>query len=116
MATPERNELWGILDWTWWFNGLGDEFRESLATKMTAALTPEEQQKAISVIERWRDYRGYPKNLRRYQHQKEEIAQLKERLDTAIALSEEHSRFAPNDSPAQVAFKEILAALKGEPQ
>lgn len=57
-AVRERDELWSILDWTLWGNGMADTFREPIADKMCAALTDDERAQALSIIAAWQERRG----------------------------------------------------------
>lgn len=51
-------ELWSVLDWSLWGNGLGDTLRESMADAMVGALTDEQREQAETCIKAWHERRG----------------------------------------------------------
>lgn len=73
----ERGELWNILDWSLWGNGMADTFRDPLADKMIAALTDAEYEQATALIERWKRLRGDQAYRKLYEDQRAEIERLK---------------------------------------
>ncbi len=77
---PERDELWSILDWTLWGNGMDDVFREPIADKMVAALTDEEHAQALEIIAAWQERRG-PHAMHAA---REEIARLRNELAAGL--------------------------------
>jgi hypothetical protein len=75
--TRERGELWEILDWSLWGNGMADVFRAPLADKMIAALTDAEYEQAAALIDRWRELRGEQAYRKLYEDLRAEIERLK---------------------------------------
>jgi hypothetical protein len=53
-----ETELWQVLDWSLWGNGLGDVLREAIADKAVAALTDEQREQAEACIKQWHILRG----------------------------------------------------------
>lgn len=76
----ERDNLWEILDWSFWGNGMGDEFREALADKMCAVISDEEHAKALELIRGWRELRGEPNGQREYERLRDENKKLRNEM------------------------------------
>lgn len=53
-----ETELWQVLDWSLWGNGLGDVLREAIADKAVAAISDEERETAERCIKAWHERRG----------------------------------------------------------
>jgi hypothetical protein len=51
-------ELWQVLDWSLWGNGLGDVLRTAMADTMIAALPVEQREQAEACIKAWHERRG----------------------------------------------------------
>lgn len=59
MADETREtELWQVLDWSLWGNGLADVLRFPMADVMVAALTEEQREQAEACIKAWHERRG----------------------------------------------------------
>ena len=81
-ATPRPiehpDELWSLIDWSLWGSGMGDTFRERLADAFLQAITPEDHETALRLIQAWTDSGRTPLGRRRYED-------LNRRLDRALA-------------------------------
>jgi hypothetical protein len=53
-----ETELWQVLDWSLWGNGLGDVLRTAMADAMVDALTDEQREQAEACIKAWHERRG----------------------------------------------------------
>lgn len=53
-----ETELWQVLDWSLWGNGLGDVLREAIADKALASLSVEERETAERCIKALHERRG----------------------------------------------------------
>jgi hypothetical protein len=53
-----ETELWQVLDWSLWGNGLADVLRFPMADVMVAALTDEQREQAEACIKAWHERRG----------------------------------------------------------
>lgn len=53
-----RDELWSILDWSFWGAGMADTFRVPLADTMMRAISAQQHRQALELIERWTRLRG----------------------------------------------------------
>lgn len=76
-AAPPRDELWSLLDWSFWGSGMGDVFREALADTMTAAITAEQRDTALRLIEQWHASGRQPLGRRRYEELSAELAEAR---------------------------------------
>jgi chromosome segregation ATPase len=68
-ASPdvERSELWSLIDWSLWGAGMGDVFREQLADQFINAISPEQRQTALRLMQAWTDSGREPLGRRRYE-------------------------------------------------
>lgn len=53
-----ETELWQVLDWSLWGNGLGDVLRFAMADVMVSALSDEQREQAEACIKAWHARRG----------------------------------------------------------
>lgn len=53
-----KTELWQVLDWSLWGNGLADVLRFPMADVMVAALSEEQREQAEACIKAWHERRG----------------------------------------------------------
>lgn len=53
-----ETELWQVLDWSLWGNGLADVLRFPMADVMVAALSEEQREQAEACIKAWHERRG----------------------------------------------------------
>jgi hypothetical protein len=53
-----ETELWQVLDWSLWGNGLGDVLRTAMADVMVSALSGEQREQAEACIKAWHAGRG----------------------------------------------------------
>lgn len=53
-----ETELWQVLDWSLWGNGLGDVLRTAMADVMVSALSREQREQAEACIKAWHAGRG----------------------------------------------------------
>jgi len=53
-----ETELWQVLDWSLWGNGLADILRFPMADVMVAALSEEQRDQAEACIKAWHERRG----------------------------------------------------------
>ena len=58
MSEARETELWQVLDWSLWGNGLGDALREAIADTAVAAITDEQRDTAEACIKAWHVRRG----------------------------------------------------------
>ena len=78
-AAP-HDELWSLLDWTFWGAGMGDVLREPLADAMVASITPEQRADALRVMAAWEESGRVPVGRRAY----EELKAERDRLAAAL--------------------------------
>ncbi|MFF2522464.1 hypothetical protein [Streptomyces liangshanensis] len=114
------DELWSLIDWSLWGSGMGDAFRERLADQFLAAITPEQHDTALRLIDAWTNSGRLPLGRRRYEDQQARLhralhAVARHRADaarerrTVTRLAEQLlgtspvDHFAPlDDAPAEV--------------
>jgi hypothetical protein len=77
----ERDELWSILDWSFWGSGMADTFREPLADKMCAAISDAEHEQAMELIERWKELRGIQAYRELYEKLRAQLAERDARIE-----------------------------------
>ncbi|MCX5587603.1 hypothetical protein [Streptomyces erythrochromogenes] len=65
----EHSELWSLIDWSLWGSGMGDVFREQLADQFIRAITPQQHEQALRLIQAWTDSGREPLGRRRYEEQ-----------------------------------------------
>lgn len=75
-----RDELWSLLDWSFWGAGIGDVLREAMADVMTAAITPEQRADALRVMAAWEASGREPVGRRAYEELKAERDRLSDQL------------------------------------
>ncbi|THA82768.1 hypothetical protein [Streptomyces sp. A0592] len=63
------DELWSLIDWSLWGSGMGDTFREALADQFIRAITPQQHEQALRLIQAWTDSGRGPLGRRRYEDQ-----------------------------------------------
>lgn len=101
------DELWSLVDWSLWGSGIGDVFREQLADQFIQAITAEQHETALRLIQAWTNSGRTPLGRRRYEDQQARLhralracaryrdneaklarhaARLQERLDHAVGL------------------------------
>lgn len=78
-----RDELWSILDWSFWGAGMADTFRVPLADTMIRAISPEQHRQALELIERWTRLKGERAFQARYKELMAENEALKRELAQA---------------------------------
>lgn len=64
------DELWSLLDWSLWGSGIGDALREQIADATLAAITPEQHERALTLIATWHESGHHPVGRRAYEQQK----------------------------------------------
>ncbi|MGW6395437.1 hypothetical protein ACWFR1_34215 [Streptomyces sp. NPDC055103] len=69
----EHTELWSLIDWSLWGSGMGDVFREQLADQFIAAITPEQHDQALRLIEAWTESGHLPLGRRCYEDQQQRL-------------------------------------------
>lgn len=87
-----HDELWSLLDWTFWGAGMGDVLREPLADAMTAAITPEQRADALRVMAAWHASGREPVGRRAYEALKAERDRLLAEVETADRIRAETQR------------------------
>jgi hypothetical protein len=83
------DELWSILDWSFWGAGMADTFRVPLADTMIKAISAEQHKKALDLIARWTELRGEHVFQARYEELQGENDHLRAQLAEATARREE---------------------------
>lgn len=58
VLVARETELWQVLDWSLWGNGLGDRLREAIADTALASLTGKQRAMAEECIKAWHERRG----------------------------------------------------------
>lgn len=117
-AAPPRDELWSLLDWTFWGSGMGDVFREPLADTMTAAITAEQRDTSLRLIEAWHASGRQPLGRRRYEELSAELAEARAQVaayenavNAAHALADHWAQLRSHGSAAY----ELRAVLPPRP-
>lgn len=72
-AAVEHTELWSLIDWSLWGSGMGDTFREQLADQFIAAITPDQHDQALRLIQAWTDSGREPIGRLRYEDQQRRL-------------------------------------------
>jgi hypothetical protein len=81
-AHVPHDELWSLLDWTFWGAGMGDVLREGMADAMVTAITPEQRADALRVMAAWHASGREPIGRRAYEELKAERDKLRLERDT----------------------------------
>lgn len=79
-ALREQGDLWSAIDWTLWGHGLGDVLRERMSDTMLAALPQEDFDKAIELMQLWKERRGHPHLKEQYDDLRAQINAYRETL------------------------------------
>ncbi|WP_046500758.1 hypothetical protein [Streptomyces odonnellii] len=102
------DELWSLIDWSLWGSGMGDTFREQLANQFLAAITPQQHDQALRLIQAWTDSGRLPLGRRRYEDQQN-------RLHRALrAVARWRAEAARAHRTAQLLAEQLLDATSGQ--
>ncbi|MCM2394372.1 hypothetical protein [Streptomyces albipurpureus] len=101
------DELWSLIDWSLWASGMGDAFREQLADALFSAITPEQHQTALRLIQAWTDSGREPIGRRKYEN-------LRARLSRAVRGADRWRKEAHRQTrSAHVLAEQLLQATSG---
>ncbi|MGW7196624.1 hypothetical protein [Streptomyces chryseus] len=118
-AVQHPDELWSLIDWSLWGSGMGDTFRERLADQFLAAITTEQHDQALRLIQAWTDSGHSPLGRRRYEDQQRRLHRALRsvaywRAQAAAEHREAQRRTASKDHRViQVLAEQLLTATSG---
>ncbi|MFE0036804.1 hypothetical protein [Streptomyces sp. NPDC059015] len=104
------DELWSLIDWSLWGSGMGDVFREQLANQFLAAITPEQHDTALRLIQAWTDSGRFPLGRRRYEDQQRRL----HRALRAVARWRTHA--AKEHRDVRLLAEQLMNATSGHNQ